>query len=550
MMERFKAIWHKKGLRRVLFGLSVLLLVCLLAVQPLFSYLLQEASVWPDLTEEGLYTASEALLSSLRGLQQDVTVIFCAAPDYLLGNRETRSPYITCKKLARENPHIKIEIRDVLRDPSSADAFKGTSGGSVAWNDIIFTTEGEFRRVSALSFWVEEEDTLVGYNGEYRIATEILSLTAIDGGAYAYFAVGHGERFYAEGVEGSDPSLSAFYELMRELGLKVGTVNLDQVDEVPQNCVLLIFCGTRTDYDDFNDKDFAHRSAMEKLDDYLARDRSVMVFRDALQNPLPAFDSYLAEWGLGFNTDKVLAPTSSLATKDGTGAGNHLIATYAPAEEDSALGYGMVAGLSDMNIPPKTVLPNCASLHMTRVNPEVTLGQNNVRAVSGVFFAGEDAYAVDKDGHRLTKEDASLYWLAAAATEWYLPSGNTDTYYYSYVFAAGTTALIENTYLADSALGNRDAMRSVLRTVSRVDVFASSDTGGFDLNSDNYGGKFLLQTELSEEPYTFHYTFGRTHDYPGLTVAARVVWTVLIAMVPLVVVPLVGFAVCRRRKSR
>ena len=90
-------------MRRLLFGLTVLLLVCLFAIQPLLSYVLQEASVWPDLTEEGLYTASGALLATLSGLKQDVTIIFCAAPDYLLGNVETRAPYITCKKLAREN---------------------------------------------------------------------------------------------------------------------------------------------------------------------------------------------------------------------------------------------------------------------------------------------------------------------------------------------------------------------------------------------------------------------------------------------------------------
>ena len=213
-MERFKALWHKKTMRRLLFGLTVLLLVCLFAIQPLLSYVLQEASVWPDLTEEGLYTASGALLATLSGLKQDVTIIFCAAPDYLLGNVETRAPYITCKKLARENPHIKIEIRDLISDPSAADEFKSSNGGNVSWNDVIFTTGAEFRRVSAAGFWGEEEEKLVSFNGEYRIATEILSLTALDGGSYVYFAVGHGERYYVEGDAGSDPSLSAFHELL------------------------------------------------------------------------------------------------------------------------------------------------------------------------------------------------------------------------------------------------------------------------------------------------------------------------------------------------
>ncbi|MBP3436967.1 MAG: Gldg family protein [Clostridia bacterium] len=549
-MERIKNLWHKKSVRRLLLILTVLLFVCLIAVQPLLSYGMQQAAIFPDLTEEGLYTVSDALVKTLENLSRDITITFCAAPDYLLGNTETRAPYIACKKLAKKNPHIKLEIRDVMTDPSAADAFKNITTTENYWNDIIFSVDGEFRRVSALSFWGEEEDEIVSYNGEYRIATEILSLTAFEGGSYAYFAVGHGERFYVDGVEGSDNELSAFYELMRELGLKVATLNLDEIDEVPENCALLIFCGTKTDYDDAVDTDFGNRSAISKIDEYLERDRSMMVFRDAYGTPLPVFDGYLEEWGLGFGENCIIAPETSLASTDAEKKGTHLIATYAPAEESTALGYGMIAGLSDMTIPPKTVLPNCASLYMTRINSQIGIGENTSRTVSGVFFAGEDAYAVDKNGFKLQKEDDSYYWLAAAAAEMYLPSGNDNTYFFSYVFAAGTTALVENAYLADSALGNRDAMRSVLRTISRVDIFADSELGGFDLNSDKYGGQFLVDTDLSEEEYSFFTPGGKLVKYPGLKPAARVLWVLVIAILPLVVLPLAGIFVCQRRKNK
>ena len=46
-MERIKNLWHKKSVRRLLLILTVLLFVCLIAVQPLLSYGMQQAAIFP-----------------------------------------------------------------------------------------------------------------------------------------------------------------------------------------------------------------------------------------------------------------------------------------------------------------------------------------------------------------------------------------------------------------------------------------------------------------------------------------------------------------------
>ena len=137
-------------------------------------------------------------------------------------------------------------------------------------------------------------------------------MTTYPNGPYAYFATGHGERYYVEGDAGSDPALSTFAELLRDTGLRVGTLNLDEVEQIPDDCVLLIFCGTQTDYKAGDIYDYNSPSVLKKLDRYLFGHKSVMVFRDALDTPLPNLEDYLAEWGIGFTSTHVTSPEEAL----------------------------------------------------------------------------------------------------------------------------------------------------------------------------------------------------------------------------------------------
>lgn len=532
----------------VTLALALALAAVLLAVNLLLPFLSHRANFYPDLTPEGLYTMSDALVAELSYLDEDVEIIFCADPDYLFSAEETRLPYVTCKKLAAENEHITVKHINLSRDPSAADAYKTTEGSAVKWNDIIVAAKERYKVLSPAAFFGSSDGEYVSYNGEYRIATSILSLTAYKDGPCAYFAYGHGERYYMEGDEGSDASLSAFYHMLRDLGMRVGKINLDEINRVPEDCALLIMCGTTLDYP-MDISSYENTSSLEKLDEYLYGRNALMVFRDALSEPLPAFDEYLAEWGFAFEGTHVSSKEHSLSEEGvGEGMGDRLIATY-PDEESAPLGYSMFSSVIDMSTPPKTVIPTAGTVRTTWNDFPFVTAYNTTRYINAAFYAPPDAVAKDKDGTTVRPPRDSAHWLAAISTESRLFENGERQY--SYVFGAASTEMIENRYLADAAYGNGDVMFSILRHISRADVYASNALGGFDLNSGNYGGKMFGETHLTAgETNEVHHSLTESSVYAGVNAGTFVFILIFTVALPVLATGVCAFVVLRRRKHQ
>lgn len=551
-----KKICLPTGKRRqvLTFALLVLLTIAILAVSLLLPIAMHRNNLYVDLTPEGLYTVTDLLKEELSTLEEDVEIIFCADEDYLFGNDETRYPFVMCKKLAEDNEHISIRYINVVADPSSANPYKTTEAAEIAWSDVIVSAGGRFKVLSAPAFYSSSDGEYVAYNGEYRIATAILSLTAYKDGPLALFTYGHGERYYVKGDEGSDPSLSAFHEMLLDLGLRVGKIDITAVDAVPEDCVLLVMCGPTEDYDEGDIYEYSTVSSLEKIDRYLANHHSLMVFRDALAPEMPALNEYLDEWGFSIGTEHVTSLKSSLTvTAPGEKEGNRLVAVY-PDKDSAAIGHSLFSAIADMATPPETVLANAAPVTMTWRENLLTTANDTTRCVSAVFYAGADAQAHDASGYLSDDNKDGGLWLGAISSEAHLlPNGEHD---YAYVFGAGSTALISNEYLADPALGNGDVMFSTLRTISRADVYASSALGGFDMNSEvdgvkTYGGKMYEETHLTAgEKNTVHFNLSESKDYSGISTAS-VVWACLLTIaVPTLAVGCTAFGVLRRRKHR
>lgn len=538
-----------RGKRRnaVTLSLVVLLALLLLAGNLLLPYALRRANAYIDLTPEGLYTLTDALKEELSALSQDVEIVFLADEDLLLDAELTRYTYVMCRALEKENEHITVKTVNLAKNPSAADDFRVAKGTELATSDVVVHSAGRYKVLSAASFFTTENNEYVSYNGEYRIATAILSVTTYANGPYAYFATGHGERYYVKGDAGSDPSLSAFAALLEDAGLRVGKVDLDAVDAVPEDCVLLIFLDTAEDYSAGDLTDYHAPSVLKKLDKYLYGKKSVMVFRDALDAPLPDFEEYLAQWGIRFTSTHVTSPEEALADSvSGEKNGNRLVASYPDADAD-APAYAMVKDIASMITPPKMVIANAAALQKdpSFAKMPIYTATGTSRSVCPVFYAGEKGIATYADGTRLPTADRHI--LAMVGMEARLKNGEHT---YSYVFAAGSTEMIANEYLLDGAFGNGDVMAAVLRTITRTDVYASGEVGGFDLNA-NYGGKLFEETHLSTEGKNeIFLSLTEWRDYAQLTPARVTVVCVCLFAIPLVGMPLLASAVLRRRKNK
>lgn len=545
-----KKLCLPKGRRRntVTLLLALLLALLLLAGNLFLPYAFRRAGVYIDITPEGLYTVTDAMKKEVAELDTDVEILFLSDEDKLLNHELLRYVYIMSRKLSDVSEHVSVRTVDLERDPTAADAFKTAQGTSIRTTDVVVHSGERYKILSAESFFGTENNEYISFNGEYRLATAILSVTTYPEGPYAYFATGHGERYYVEGDEGSDPSLSVFAELLRDTGLRVGKINLDEVDAVPDDCVLLLFVGTETDYSAGDIRDYNSPSVLKKLDSYLFEKKSVMFFRDALAAPLPNMEDYLAEWGIGFSPTHLTSPEESLADSlTGEKNGDRLIAAY-PDKDYDAPGYELIKDIASLGTPPKTVFADAMALKQTLDSNPVYTSSITSRSVCPVFYAGEGAKAKNEIGQTVFDPAGDRHILAIVGMEATLEAGE---HRYSYVFAAGSTEMISNEYLADPAFGNSDVMASVLRSVSRTDVYASGDVGGFDLNSDMYGGKWFDDTQLSSEgKNTVYHSQTSWDEYAQMTPGRIVAVAIGIFIVPVVFVPLIGTAVLRKRKNR
>lgn len=527
--------------------LSLLLAVLTVALALLLPYLQRKHNTFIDMTPEGLYTLSDAMKTEIRDVNTSVEILFLMDEGRLLDHGLLRYVYLMARDLSEENESVTVRAKSLADDPTAFDDFRDARGTALSATDVIVHSGDRYKILSAESFFGKENNEYVTYNGEYRIASAILSVTTYGDGPQALFAVGHGERYFVEGDAGSDPSLSAFAELLSEAGLRVGKIDLDAVDALPEDCVLLIFLGTEEDYTAGDIYDYHSPSALKKLDRFLYEKRSVMVFRDGLDAPLPDFEDYLASWGIGFTDTLVTAPEESLSGGLAGMGGDRLIATYPDRIKDTP-AYEMVKDIVLLQTPPKTVLAGTMALKNTFLKNPIYTSESTSRAVCPLFYAGASAEARDADGYTVFAK-GSCPPIAMISVEATLIGGEHKM---SYVVAAGSTAMVSNEYLADGAFGNADVLRSVLRTVSRTDVFASGEVGGFDMNATAYGGKWYEDTQLVTEGKvnTVFYSMNEYKDFAVMTTGRVTAVCVVIFLVPVLVLPLCGAVVLRRRKDR
>lgn len=531
----------------VTLALSLLLTALTVVTALLLPYLQRKNNTFIDMTPEGLYTLSDAMKTEIKDVSTPVEILFLMGEGRLLDHELLRYVYLMARDLAEENQSITVRAQSLAENPTSFDRFRNARGTALSPTDVIVHSGDRYKVLSAESFFGKENNEYVTYNGEYRIASAILSVTTYGDGPQALFAVGHGERYFVEGDAGSDPSLAAFAELLRETGLRVGKIDLDAVEQLPDDCMLLIFVGTKEDYSAGNIYDYDSPSVLKKLDRFLYEKRSVMVFRDGFDDPLPDFEDYLASWGIGFTDTLVTDPEQSLSGGLAGFDGDRLIATYPDKVKDTP-AYEIVKDIVSLQTPPKTVLAGTMALKNTFIKNPVYTSESTSRAVCPLFYAGASAEARDENGYTVFAK-GSCPPVAMLSVEATLVGGEHKM---SYVMAAGSTAMIENDYLADGAFGNADVLRSVLRTVSRTDVFASGEVGGFDMNATAYGGKWYEDQQLANEGRvnTVFYSMTEYEDFAIMTTGRVVAVCVAIFLVPVLVLPFVGAVVLRRRKDR
>lgn len=575
-------LFKGKSTRTKIFTLITLVsTVILLALNLLLTYFGQINTIFFDMTDEGFYSLTDALVDECsflasddfkdeNGKQREVTITFCNDPDYLISSTTTRIIYFMALKLSSVYPNVNVRTVNVRMNPTAVAEYKTTSLSTISPTNIIVSEGQRYRITDAARFW-NEGTAYEGewfYNGEYRITTLIKSVTRINA-PKAYFLTGHGETYYDPENPESEMSISMsdMYDLLVQHGLDVKTLDLSDPknERVPEDCALLIINNPTVDfsYDEERLNEFNYVSETEKLDRYLVmKQGAIMVSRDYKEKELPVFDAFLYEWGFKFGDTKIADEENTVYSSDGSEV---IVSQYNTDEESYAYAlYGDYAALSSA---PVTVFGDAGYIKCSFYEgfSLTEAGTENVaRTYASFLTTSKDArqYAKDPDSGEYDNpayQDPASYDLAAVSVRSQFDSTSAE-YVFSYIFCVNSASFFTNEMLGNTSYANFDIVSSVVNNISRFDDHASLNLGGISANSLVMGGKKQIYTGmkadgLAASQYLVYSgkrdpeTYGNIvlKENEGLSSSARGAYTVLIAAIPTAVLVLGTVVFVKRR---
>lgn len=501
----------RKSLRQGLFtALTAALVVLVFGLNFILRDFGREKGLYVDLTPEGLYSLTDAMVrecgfvENLDSDEREVKIIFCADRDVLLETQLIRPTYLMALQLANRFDNLTVEVVNPVYDPTSVSAFKPTSLSTIEVGDIIVSYDGRYRIQKPISFWAGGEESLTHYNGEYTMASCIMSVTAKDRPA-AYFVTNHGEIYY----DAQNPSreenyhAQALYDLLIGRGLEVKTLDLMEAGGVPDDCVLLVINNPRTDFSIDPDKlsDLNYISEIEMIDRYLVNDQgSIMVARDhALdENGMsrhPNLDTFLCDWGFVFADEVVEDPDNYLATQEGSeGEAQTAIFGQYSTDEDSfgALVYSDFAALPSA---ARVVFKDAGHIKTSydRGGAYYEQGDSSERLFMSFMDSYSSAKAKNADG---IVESYGNLTLAAMTGRYHL-NNYTNVATRSNLFCVNSASFFSNEVLGNYSYANYEVMSLLLEEMLFSDQYASNELGGSSANFENYGGKKLSDTTLN-----------------------------------------------------
>ena len=504
-----------------------------------------------------------------------VEIIFCDEPDQLTAQEAMRYVYYTALSLQKQFPDsIKVSWRDVWSNPSSVDMYRSTSYSTIYSSNVIIASGTEFRVSSARSFYTYDSesstDVPVGYNGQKQFVKQILDVTGAEA-PICCLTINHGEPFAAWDLNdrANWPEYSEFMNVIEGAGYEIQYLNLE-TDEIPENCRLILTFDPQTDFVSAFGNENVALSETKKLDAFLDKSYSFMVFMDADTPYMPNLEEYLTFWGIEYQRANgqnangetvkgnytVTDPTHAL-----DGVGNTFIGQY-------PFGRGIgAAAMSDIvatGTEPKVIFGNAIPIAFSSTydrgyvmadeesgTPAYTYayasrdGWN--RMIYDVFRAGTAEspanYSVEAGNELLNDENgvpmggSGVFNVMTISAERRTVSegmGYTTVNQPSFVCAVGSTEVAKNALLSSTAYGNTDALLSVLRYMGKeVNPVGLSFLALYDMQIDE---AYHTQTDS---------TTGASSIAPGIMTA-----TVILTVLPALTMTVAGVVVLVKRKTR
>ena len=553
-----KSIFKGKSTRTKIYSaITIVGIVLLLGLNFVLTYVGGQKLFMADLTREGFYTLSDKMLEVCHDIldpeegeeAKQIKITFCTDPDYLVGSDAMRATYFMALSLQNEFDNVTVKAVNVVNDPTAVAMYRTTSRDSISSSDVIFSYGAKYTIADATGFWTSNN---FSYNGEYRVASILASLTAINS-PVAYFVSDacYETEYYDPQNPDSQMSkdLGNFADLLRERGLEIRTLNLSDpsLKAIPDDCALLIINNPKKDFTYDEDKldSFDYISELEKIDRYLLRESGAVILNKGYDVTLPNLENFCKEWGIAFGNSQVFDPDNVLFSNL-SGESDDSIFAGAYDSDEANFGYAYYGGYSTLSSAPKMVFSNTGYVYCSMDMSESMVesgNKNGSKNYASFIGTSNNAYHVI-DGESTTGAKT----LVAAGVRTYLNDVTAEKSF-SYLFCSNSADFFSNEILGNTSYANYDILSSVVTNISRTDRYVTMELGGLSYNSPTFGGKQTSSTELSESP-TKVYSADATEVVKynrGLSSTAIVAYTVVVMVVPVVVLAL-GIVMFIKRK--
>ena len=556
----------RRGTRRVVgAAITVSVIAVVLAVNVLFSFVADRFMWQADSTvtkytsrpEVSMYTPTEEFLKVVRDYaipmvqemnaeriangEEPITinVKFCTERDKVYAIDKLRLVQYSVLALQKEFPDaVKVEYLSIEKNPSQVQKYKATSSTNIYSHQIIFEFGTEYRVCSYDYFFLKNDaGEQWAYNGEQKIASLLLALTRAESPIAAFIA-NHGEAM---------ESCESLRELVHRAGFDVVTLDLSK-DEIPADCRLLISYDPKADFLGLGNPAFVEgdQSEIDKLDKFLDKAYSFMLFVDADTPELPVLEEYMEEWGItvgraenaeGELDNLLIRDQTSKLDKDG----------YTPLAEYVTAGGGasITSDMRSVAYPAKVVFPNAVAIAMsesykkTHVVPDDTNGVTEAYTYGSYYRNGVTRYfhdvfktsasasleAFGKQYQVATELSRFNFMTLSIESRTVMETNYLSTQEPSYVAVFGSTEFASDTILDSAAYGNADVLTATLRHMGREVMPADLEFKAFKIY------------EVDTDAYT-------------VDIRSAITTTALMTLLPILVCTLAGVVTNVRRKFR
>ena len=468
-----------------------------------------------------------------------INIKFCSERDKVYAADKLRMIQYTAMALQKEFPDaVKVEYLNIEQNPSQVQKYKATSSTNIYPHQIIFEFGTEYRVTSYDYFFLTNDTNSKehwAYNGEQKFASLFLALTRAES-PIAGFITNHGEQL---------ENCRSFRNLVERAGFDVIDIDLSK-DTIPEDCRLLICYDPQTDFVGMGNAAYVEgeKSEIDKLDTFLDKAYSFMLFVDKDTPELPVLEEYMEEWGItvaraenaeGELDTLTIRDQSMKLDKDG----------YIPMAEYVTVGGGasITEDMRNVSYPAKVVFPNSTAIVMsesyrttfvdvdeaTGVTEAYSYGsyyRNGVsRSFHDVFKTGATATAeaFGKQYQVATEQDRFNLMTISVESRTVQETNYISTQEPSYFTVFGSTEFASDTILDSAAYGNADVMTATLRHMGREVVPA------------NLEFKAFKKYEVDTQAYT---------PDPGTVIATTVCMTLL----PISICVIAGVCINVKRK--